>query len=84
MSYSLVLWVKIWQFFFPSRLEVLKTHHCAVEDTVIAYQELLLDFSPCISMLYQKYDSCYTEVDLMAVRVVEFWNGVYKIRKIFA
>ena len=30
MSYSLVLWVKIWQIFIPMRLELLKTHHCAV------------------------------------------------------
>ena len=30
MSYSLVLWVKIWQIFIPSRLELLKTHHCAL------------------------------------------------------
>ena len=25
----MVLWVKIWQIFIPSRLEFLKTHHCA-------------------------------------------------------
>ena len=30
ISYSLVLWVKIWQIFIPMRLELLKTHHCAV------------------------------------------------------
>ena len=30
LSYSLVLWVKIWQIFIPSRLELLKTHHCAL------------------------------------------------------
>ena len=30
MSYSLVLWVKIWQIFTPSRLELLKTHHYAL------------------------------------------------------
>ena len=30
MSYSLVLWVKIWQIFSPMRLELLKTHHCAL------------------------------------------------------
>jgi hypothetical protein len=30
MSYILVLWVKIWQIFIPMRLELLKTHHCAL------------------------------------------------------
>ena len=30
MNYSLVLWVKIWQIFIPGRLELLKTHHCAL------------------------------------------------------
>ena len=34
VSYSLVLWVKIWQIFIPSRLEMLKTHHCALSSTV--------------------------------------------------
>ena len=34
VSYSLVLWVKIWQIFIPSRLELLKTHHCALSSTV--------------------------------------------------
>ena len=30
MSYSLVLWNKIWQIFNPMRLELLKTHHCVL------------------------------------------------------
>ena len=31
MSYSLLDWVEIWQFFIPRRLELLKTHHCALD-----------------------------------------------------
>ena len=38
MSYSLVLWVKIWQIFTPSRLELLKTHHCAVAKVVHMFE----------------------------------------------
>ena len=34
MSYSLVLRVKIWQIFIPMRLELLKTHHCALAGSV--------------------------------------------------
>ena len=30
MSYNLVLRVKIWQILIASRLELLKTHHCAL------------------------------------------------------
>ena len=30
MSYSLLDWVEIWQIFIPRRLELFKTHHCAV------------------------------------------------------
>ena len=30
MSYSLLDWVEVWEIFIPKRLELLKTHHCAV------------------------------------------------------
>ena len=30
MSYCLLEFVKIWQIFLPSRLELLKTHHCTL------------------------------------------------------
>ena len=35
ISYSLVLWVKIWQIFIPMTLELLKTHHCAMVQSQI-------------------------------------------------
>ena len=30
MSYSLLDWVDFWQIFIPKRLELMKTHHCAL------------------------------------------------------
>ena len=30
MSYSLLVWVEVWQIFIPKRLELLKTHHCVL------------------------------------------------------
>ena len=30
MSYSFLDWLEIWQIFIPRRLELLKTHHCAL------------------------------------------------------
>ena len=33
MSYSLLEWVENWQIFIPSRLELLKTHHCVLWHT---------------------------------------------------
>ena len=37
MSYSLLEWVENWQIFIPSRLELLKTHQCAVHRTKYSF-----------------------------------------------
>ena len=42
MSYILVLWIKIWQIFIPSRLELLKTHHCALYSTQLPILSLTI------------------------------------------
>ena len=52
MSYSLLDWVEIWQFFIPRRLELLKTHHCA-----------LLDFKQfSIEIVSKSQDRCISNV----------------------
>ena len=64
ISYSLVLWVKIWQIFIPMRLELLKTHHCGVR------YSLDFDLKICSGQVWL----CYFENNFTQLCIKNRWS----------
>ena len=75
MSYSLLDWVEIWQIFIPRRLELLKTHHCALHcmKSAIFYFQLLL-LCPEHGWQYESEKSFVNVCRLIWLRKVWIWH----------